>query len=177
MAFHGAGVEYNNKAYLLLAPTFTGKTTLTTFLTTKGFGYISDDCVLIDKKGLDVFSVPSSIHLRPGGLSVMREIGFSEKLYTTSGQDVRHIFIPPHRINKPIPLAAIMFISRDSINSVHEMDYMDKIQCMVQSLFNQSVVTVDNIHYISELSKKRMFKVSYSDDMNYIEYLIRMICN
>ena len=48
-AIHGAAVEYNDKAFLFIAPTTAGKTTLTGYLTSSGFGYVAEDCILIDR--------------------------------------------------------------------------------------------------------------------------------
>jgi len=38
LALHGAALEYNREAYIFLAPTTTGKTTLTSYLSSSGFG-------------------------------------------------------------------------------------------------------------------------------------------
>ena len=48
-ALHGGAVEWQGKCSLFLAPTTSGKTTLTSFLTHLGFGYITDDCILLDR--------------------------------------------------------------------------------------------------------------------------------
>ena len=47
-ALHGAAVEWKGKGYLFLAATASGKTTLASYLTSQGFGYITDDCILLD---------------------------------------------------------------------------------------------------------------------------------
>lgn len=74
-ALHGAAVEYHGKAIVFLGATTTGKTTLTAYLTQNGFGYLTDDCVLIDRSDLTVHPVTTPIHLREGGLRVLEKLG------------------------------------------------------------------------------------------------------
>lgn len=57
IAFHASAVECGGKAYVFLARSGAGKTTLCAYLTAHGFGYITEDCVLIDRETLRVLSV------------------------------------------------------------------------------------------------------------------------
>ena len=57
-SLHSGAVEANGKAQLFLASTGAGKTTLTAYLAHRGYPYISDDCVLVDRDTL--FVVPDA---------------------------------------------------------------------------------------------------------------------
>jgi serine kinase of HPr protein (carbohydrate metabolism regulator) len=95
-ALHGAAVEYDGRAYLLLASTHGGKTTLTSFLTSRGFGYITDDCVLLDRNDFKIYPNNTPIHLRDGGLEVLKKYNAEPtglKFWTTS-QSVGMCILP-----------------------------------------------------------------------------------
>ena len=87
-AMHGAAVEHNGEAYLFLAPTNSGKTTLTTYLTMRGFSYITDDCILMDRSNFTVYPHANPIHLRSDGFGILKDKGFNTKLYTS--KTIRH---------------------------------------------------------------------------------------
>ena len=74
-ALHGAAVEWRGAAYLFLASTTGGKTTLASYLSSTGFGYITDDCILLERESFRVTPFPTPIHLREGGLQVLRRYG------------------------------------------------------------------------------------------------------
>ena len=71
-ALHGAAVEWNGKAILFLASTTSGKSTLTSYLTKNGFGYITDDCILLDRTSCDIHPYSTPIYLRDGGLEILK---------------------------------------------------------------------------------------------------------
>ena len=71
-ALHGAAVEWKGKGYLFLAATASGKTTLASYLTSQGFGYITDDCILLDRVDFQVYPCHTLLHLRDGGVDVLK---------------------------------------------------------------------------------------------------------
>ena len=62
LALHGGAVEYCGKGYVFLAATTSGKTTLTSYLVHDGCGYITDDCVLIDRASLMLHPFAKPLH-------------------------------------------------------------------------------------------------------------------
>ena len=75
LALHGGAIEWQNKCFIFLAPTTAGKTTLIAYLTNFGLGYITDDCILLDRSEMTVHPYATPMHLRDGGLSVLKEHG------------------------------------------------------------------------------------------------------
>ena len=73
-AMHGAAVERRGQACLFLAATTSGKTTLAAYLASRGFGYITDDCILLHKDNRMVTPFCTPLHLREGGLEVLRRV-------------------------------------------------------------------------------------------------------
>ncbi len=74
-AMHGAAVEWKGKSYAFLAATTSGKTTLTSYLVHRGFGYMTDDCVLLDRQTHMVHPFSTPLHLRRGGVEVLERYG------------------------------------------------------------------------------------------------------
>ena len=54
LALHGAAVEYGGRAYLFLASSTAGKTTLCAYLLSLGFGFVTEDCILVDRSTFDI---------------------------------------------------------------------------------------------------------------------------
>ena len=75
IAFHASAVECGGKAYVFLARSGAGKTTLCAYLTAHGFGYITEDCVLIDRETLRVYPYTAPLRLRPGGITALEAAG------------------------------------------------------------------------------------------------------
>lgn len=67
-ALHGAAIEWKGQANLFLAPTTSGKTTLTAFMINHGCGYLTDDCVLVDRSNFNIHPHSTPIQLREGGI-------------------------------------------------------------------------------------------------------------
>jgi len=61
---HGCTVAFNNKAFLISAPSKSGKSTLTWALLHHGFDYVSDDISLIDLTQLNMQPYPRGISQR-----------------------------------------------------------------------------------------------------------------
>ena len=94
--FHGAAIAKGGKAFLFLAPTSVGKTTLTSFLVNKGFSYITDDCILLEKNTFFTIPYSTPMMLREGGKKVLNKNGISFECLSPldNGIDVRYSYIP-----------------------------------------------------------------------------------
>jgi hypothetical protein len=173
-ALHAAAVEYKEKAYALAAATTTGKTTLVSYLIHNGFNYITDDCVLIDKSNLSVYPYCTSIHIRDGGIEVLKKYNISPRnmYHLTDKTMQRHIFIPDNCISKPIPLGGILFIKRsEHENSVYDISASECINTLMRSPITDYRVTSNYIKFMSQLSKVKCKKVVYKDMEFIAEYI------
>ena len=102
---HSGAVEANGKAQLFLASTGTGKTTLTAYLTQKGYPYINDDSILIDMDTLSVVPEATPIHLRPQSLPVLEKYGCSVNGTEVKVENIRRIvYLPEITANAPLPV-------------------------------------------------------------------------
>lgn len=174
-ALHGAAVEYNKKAYLLLAATSTGKTTLTCFLTLKGFGYIAEDCVLLDRSNFTVYPYSTPIHLRAGGYDILKHNGLDTQKcrFLNDVSFKRYIYIPENIIKTPLPVSKIFFIKRtENSNMTLPMNMTERTISLMKAPIKKYEVNAKYIGFISKLTKIPCCQLLYSD-MNYAAEVIK----
>lgn len=151
LALHGAAVEHKGKAYLFLAATTSGKTTLTAYLTQLGFGYLTDDCILLEKSPLRVHPYPTPLHLRKGGVEVLKHLQVALPGLDDRGD--RLLFQPANKIGRALPLAAIYFIERtDRENSLVPMETQEKIIHLLKSPITPYPFTAEYLRSMSALA-------------------------
>lgn len=164
-ALHGAAVEYNHVAYLFLGPTTSGKTTLASYLVERGFGYLTDDCILLDKKELMVYPYTTPICLREGGLTVLRKLGMEPNglhLLEEKGGVVRWVYTPSNRPDRPLPISRIFFISRnEDYNSIELMDKNERIKSLLESPIIPYELSTNYLQWIIQLSDIDITKLNY----------------
>jgi hypothetical protein len=74
LLFHAGGVEADEGAVLLPAPSGGGKSTLVTGLVQRGLGYLSDELMALSAKGSLVYPYPKPITLKPGSFEILAEL-------------------------------------------------------------------------------------------------------
>lgn len=175
LALHGAAVEHAGGAYVFLAATTSGKTTLTTFLTQKGFCYLTDDCVLIDRETLEVYPYTTPIHLRAGGVEVLRQ----SKSCPTSLEHIqdpgfeRWTFTPTNCVEKPSPLKQIFFLQRtENENGVISLNTNEIFSRLLKSPIIEYPVTAEYLKIISRLAAAGAYELRYKD-MSFAEEVLR----
>jgi len=171
IALHGAAVEYNGMAYVFLAATGNGKTTLTGYLTSSGFGYITDDCVLLDRVDFKVYPHNCPIHLREGGLEVLKQLG---KAPNSIGESMeRFVYTPDDTITEPLPLGGIFFIERSgSGNILLKPKSNDIVIELMKSPITNYEVTPYYHRTIMNLARKPCRKLMYKD-MDFVAETIK----
>lgn len=173
-ALHGAAVEWKGKAYLFLAPTTSGKTTLASYLSITGFGYITDDCILLDRKNFEIYPYCSPLHLRSGGLAVLKKhkINIPDFQHLDDCCIDRYVYTPTNSITKPIPLAKIFFISIvKEKNRLVKMNFKEKMTQLMMAPITNYNVSSEYIRFISRLASTECCKLFYND-MDYVAKVI-----
>lgn len=74
LVLHAGAVELDGAAVLLVAPMESGKSTLTTGLVERGFGYLTDEAAVVAPEGLVVFPYPKPITLDRGSWEVFPDL-------------------------------------------------------------------------------------------------------
>ena len=177
LALHGAAVEWNGKCHLFLAATTSGKTTLTSYLCHNGFCYLTDDCILLDRKKLCVHPFATPIQLRSGGAEVLKHYNaLPSNLERLEEGDnlVRYVYTPNNIPSKAVPLANIFFIERtENENDLMEMSTTERITALMKSPITNYPITGDYLRFLSTLAQKiPCYRLRYRD-MNYVKELIQ----
>ena len=174
-AIHGGAVEYKGGAYLIVAATTSGKTTLTSYLTSNGFGYITDDCILLDRKSFEVYPFDTPIHLRGGGYEVLVNLGCAPKNPQLL-DDIsikRYVYTPANCIIQPLPLKKLFFITRtEDANRLEKMNTTEKITALLKSPIIDYKIDGNYLSFISKLAAVPCEKLYYSD-MNFVAEVIK----
>ena len=69
---HGCAISYNNKAICFIGKTMSGKSTLVTYLLSKGFNYITDDRILLNIHTKNVYPYYRPIMLRESSIQLLK---------------------------------------------------------------------------------------------------------
>lgn len=177
LALHGAALEYNGQAYVFLAPTTTGKTTLTSYLSSSGFGYITDDCVIIDRNDFKVHPYSTPIHLRDGGVAVLQKLGtLPIDLMTVEEASIsrRHVYTPLNTVTHAVPLKRIYFIERnEKENKLIPMSSTERATELMKSPITPYDITSDYIKLIMRLAKTDCQRLIYAD-MSFVKEMIEL---
>lgn len=175
-ALHGGGVEWNGRAYLFLAPTSTGKTTLTSYLVSQGFGYLTDDCILLDREDFRVHPYSGPIHLRPGGLEVLKKYHAAPSDLQVMGGTIpaRYVYTPANTVEEAIPLGGIFFIARtDTGNQMLEMSTNERMLALLSAPITHYEMDGAYLQFLARLAKTDCRKLVYSD----IQFVAEVIQN
>lgn len=168
VAFHGAAVEHNNMCILLLSPTHRGKSTLVTYLTANGdFGFVTDDCILVDKTSTTVHPYTVPIKLRYINLFGIRQfdldLDFSSLCTVKAG--FHNLFLPPRIVREKLKIERIYWICYDekSKNNIITLSKNTKILSLMTSTLVEYSLTKEYIHFLETLAEINCYFVEYSD--------------
>ncbi len=179
---HGGAVEAGGKAYLFLAPTGQGKTTLTAYLAAQGFSYINDDSIIIDMNTDSVLPNLSPVCLRPGSIPVLKQYGCTISGTEINIEDIeRIVYMPDNTVHTALPIGNIYFIERiqndndcnRNYNACRHIDKSEAIQLLMSSLCSPDAVDISRMKYAIH-SAEHCFRLIYSD-MRYIADLLNNI--
>ncbi|MBR0232468.1 MAG: hypothetical protein IJQ47_00270 [Synergistaceae bacterium] len=165
VSFHGAAVEHNKKAYVFLASSKAGKSTLVSFLTYHGLKYIADDRVFVNRNNKMVQPVIIPIHLRQNGFDILKSFGESPKEYTIvgEGESKRIVFTPTNFSVDPLPIQAIMFIKRENKNSFEKIEKSNSFDSLLKSSSCVNQIDIDYVRFVNFLSTFSAFDLIYKD--------------
>lgn len=175
LALHGAAVEWEGKCYVFLASTTTGKTTLTSYLIHCGCGYLTDDCVLLDRSSYMVYPCSMPLHLREGGVKVLEAYNaLPEELSRLAERDgfCRYVYTPQSTVECAVPLGEIFFLERtEAENAVVPMSSAEKLTSLLKSPITSYPITAEYLRFLSNLGKAHCKLLKYCD-MNFVKEVI-----
>lgn len=173
-ALHAAAVEYKGKAHVFIASTTSGKTTLTAYLTMLGMGYITDDCVMLDKESLQLYPFCIPLHLRDGGIKVLDnyKIKIPQIELVEDNSLQRYVYTPQNCVNKLLEIAEIYFIERSkNQNLITDMTTSKAIEQLMKSPIIPYKISGEHIRLLSRIAAIGCKNLVYSD-MNFVKQII-----
>lgn len=165
-ALHGGAVASKHNAYLFAAPTTSGKTTLTAYLTQKGFDYVTDDCVIVDMCSMKVIPYPKPIHLREGGLKVLEaaDIVLPEMHRLHNPTMDRYAYTPDCVAEPELEIGGIFFLERNgSVNQMIEIAPFEAMQELMKSPIAHRKADIAYLKFLRALANKPCKRLRYRD--------------
>lgn len=173
-ALHAAAVEHNGGAHIFIASTTSGKTTLTAYLTAIGMGYITDDCVMLDRASMEVYPYTTPFHLRDGGVEVLKKYGIciNDATLVEDRGLKRYVFTPKNCVKTLLKIAKIYFIERsESQNSITDISTSQAIQLLMKSPITPYKLSSEYIKLIARVAAIGCKSLVYSD-MDFVKRII-----
>lgn len=136
LPLHAGGIEAGGKAWLFLASTGTGKTTLITYLASRGYTYINDDRIFINHNSLQCVAHVTPVHLRPESIPILENSGCYIRGELLEIETIRRIVHMPKTVAvEDMPIGGIYFITRcDDGNSCTPLSGGEAVQRLMQNL-------------------------------------------
>lgn len=176
LALHGGAVEWKGEAYLFLAATTSGKTTLTSYLTSRGFGYLTDDCILVERSNFLVHPYTTPIQLRAGGLEVLKSyqaVPAEIQLLEEGAAFRRFVYTPENCVSAAIPLKHIFFLERtERENALLTMNSTERITSLMKSPITNYKIDGDYLRFLAKLARVDCDILRYRD-MDFVKELIQ----
>lgn len=174
---HAGGVARDQKAILFPANTFSGKSTLVTYLCGRGYSYISDDRVIIDISSCQIIPENKPINLRLDVLELLngKDIGFvKDGYYDTSTE--RFVCIPKYELRMYSEIKAFV-IPKYVGGDISKMEILNR-SCAMKKLFMSSLVpyksSLEIVTFLNRLCGRDFYNVTYSQ-LEYVEKVINKI--
>lgn len=177
---HGAAVTNGRKTLLFVAESGKGKSTITALLHAKGYNFISDDMVALDKSNGFAFSVPGAISVKPGAFKTV-EPYFSElektvtlKIHET-GKEIKYIFSDEQNsaLKPGVEVSQIIYLEYDPKTKflLEKTDFTESLQ-----RFNTEAWIIPHneniIAHLKWLFKTPSYRMVYSDTQKALETCI-----
>ena len=179
IALHASCVSLDSSAVFIIGKTMSGKSTLTSYLMSEGFSYLTDDFTLINLNSLSVIPFRKIIHIRKGTHQFLYDNNIKYPALNFQVEDFYRQLILPPLINEDVNFNVVagIFIDRDEDNfddSINEIKNLSKKRDMcVKNLFT-SADLINNIKKVNDLVTRIPF---YHTRNNLLESTASRITN
>jgi hypothetical protein len=165
LPLHGAAISNGRWAYIFLGSSGAGKTTLTAYLLSNGFRYISEDCILINFEKNLIVPCPTPLHVREGGKEILTKnnIYINYNIATHNSFD-RYVYIPPFIEIASLPIKAIFFILRtDGKEKLYLIEKEEAFIKLIKASFIMHPLKHPYVQAFKRLSSIPCYQLEYSD--------------
>lgn len=136
LPLHAGGIAAGGKAWIFLASTGTGKTTLITYLASRGCTYINDDRIFIKHDSLRCAAHVTPVHLRPESIPVLEKHDCHISGELLEIEIIRRIIHMPEAVaTEDMPIGGLFFITRcENENCCTPLSGGEAVQRLMQNL-------------------------------------------
>lgn len=145
IAFHGATIIKNNKAFVIAGKSKSGKSTLSSTLLKRGYEFSSDDIGVVEAKD-DNFIIHPSYPVQKLEKKAMKNLGYNIEKYEVyeKGKKRERYKVDRHDIfiDKPLPIEAIFqieVVDDDRDVSIHKVNGSEKLDFILDNLYFSKV--------------------------------------
>jgi len=178
-------VSYNDKAYLIVGPTKSGKSTIITKLCGIGFEYLSDDIIPIHKKKFLITSFPKPIFIRTikPVINFIKKSDyikmFSNKIEFRKKNQKRYILMPNNytKVTEFKKIGTIILLNRKKRSrcTLKPITGKNKFQCIMFNSYNSHNIK-ENYHIAASISRKfRFYELIYSGNNDGLKKIKKLI--
>ena len=187
---HGACLGLNNKGVLLCARGQRGKSTLSVLSLLKGFEYVSDDYLTLEKEGNDLYAYPiySIITLSPGMYNKMFDMLDGTRFVSNSARKDKYVLNIANLHNQfrkkyPVKLCMSLEFSDEENPSITECTTHEKGNAVTQMVHStlkqmQDLQDADTIKKLVDMiSGFKFYKIKLCSDIYKNVELLRDFLN
>lgn len=167
---HACGISIDGKAHVFAGVSKSGKSTLAMHLCSKGYKYISDDCILYDSISNQIYPFPKPIYMRAQCLDYSSdEIDYLGNIRDSVYH--RYIYIPKTIENNAIKLEKLYFVQYGNLNSCTKMPKPELAPKLFFSLYKPIHLDLNMIRAIDMIAQKYDYSICYTD-FNYLDSVL-----
>jgi hypothetical protein len=135
LLFHAAGLAWQNKGLMLPGQMGAGKSTLTAWLLTKGFNYLTDELVFIAAGSTSMQTFPRPLNLKRSARSVLRDwLDFSDRDQLDPAGGDQILTGPQSDLAPPTLLYPANTVSQPALRLIIFPHYQSEVEFEIQPL-------------------------------------------
>lgn len=175
--FHGSLITKSNRAFGLSAPTRTGKSTLTAYLCSHGFQFLSDDYIIVDRISKSVSSFTLPITLRSKEVLPLEANGnVLFEGYNKYKGELNYLFMNTDSSMKlsSNKLNSMIFLCRCDENLVSTLSKGESYKMLILNLKYTKELELERVNMINFVNDISCYSLLYSD-MSYAKNAIELL--
>jgi hypothetical protein len=165
LVLHASAVKTKKGAVLFVGEKGMGKSTLAALFSKEGFSVLSDDFILLEKKGTKYYAYPNLSEVRLFKKSIPLIFG-NQKLKTWDSYSKKRIDLKQRKYSSAVPLKHIFFLKRKKNKTISIT--------ATSNCFNELIQNMYRLDLISTLKIKTEFKMicdlSQNVETSYLDY-------
>jgi hypothetical protein len=161
LKFHAASLTFQQKGYLFIGNSGTGKTSLSITLMRQGWQLLSDEFGILNPVSFEVYPFPRNILIKPHHpISQMEKENYLSIRLKTNHKTSTIYYFPPSYFGqtgaKQVPLKKIFFLHPVASESykIKAMGQRETIENLLRSISNSNLIKVNFEQFVTNFLKR-----------------------